>query len=87
MPRDGRNTDITTPPNRDGIHTLPRLGMEDFKTITAATGLVARAAEEPSVEAPADPADGPAVITRHGASADPVGGVPEGDEGVAAADG
>lgn len=87
MPRDGRDTGIAIPANGNGIHAFPRFGMEDFKAVTAAARLIAGTAEEPAVKAPAHAADGPAVITRHSASTDPIGCVPEGDECVAAPDG
>ena len=86
MPRDGRNTGIAIPANGDCIHAFPRFGMEYFKAVTSAARFIAGTAEKPAVKAPTHAADGPAVITRHGASTDPIGGVPEGDERVASSD-
>ena len=87
MPCDSRDTGIAIPANGNGIHAFPRFGMEDFKAVPAAARLIAGTAEKPAVKAPAHAADGTAVITRHGASTDPISGVPEGDERVATPDG
>lgn len=87
MPRNSGNTRIDTPTCRNSVNTLSRLSVEDLKTIPPTADLVAGAADKAAVEAPADAADGAAVVGGDGAAADPVRGVPEGDEGVAAADG
>ena len=87
MPRDGGDTGIAIPANGNGIHAFPRFGMEDLKAVPAAARFVAGTAEKPAIKAPAHSADGPAVITRHGASTDPIGGVQEGDERVASPNG
>jgi len=87
MPRDGGDPDIGPPARRHREHALPRLGVEDLQPVAAAASLVARAAQEPPVKAPAHAAHGAAVVARHGAPADPVRRVPEGDERVRAADG
>lgn len=69
------------------MHALARLRVEDLNAVLAATRLVTGTADEAPVEAEAHAAHGAAVAARHGAPADPVCCVPEGDEGVAAADG
>ena len=87
MPRNGWNPCVTIPPNWNGINALSRFSMEDLQAVPATTGLIACTAQESPDKAPAYSADGPAVITRHGAPTDPVCCVPKGYEGVAAADG
>ena len=87
MPRNSRNTRVDTPAGGNGVNALSGLSVEDLKAVPATADLIAGAADEAAVEAPADAADGAAVVGGDGAAADPVCGVPERDEGVAAADG
>lgn len=86
MPRDSGDPSVRAPARRHREHTLPGLRMKNLQPVPAAASLIARAAQEPSVEAPADAAHSATVAARHGAPADPVGRVPEGDERVGAAD-
>lgn len=87
MPCYSRNTRIIPPTSGNSVYAFPRFRVKDLQPVPPAPGLVAGTADKPAVETPADAADGAAVITRHGAATDPVRGVPEGDEGVAASNG
>jgi hypothetical protein len=87
MPRDSRNARIQSTTRGDSIYTLARFGMEDFNPTTATAYLITSTADEPPVEAPAHPADGPTIVTRYGTTTDPVRRIPERDKGVTATDG
>lgn len=87
MPRNSRYTGSTGAARRNRIDALSRFSMEDLQAIPAAADLVAGAADEPPIEAPAYAADGASVVARDCASADPVCCIPERDQGVAAPDG
>ncbi|GMG12400.1 unnamed protein product [Aspergillus oryzae var. brunneus] len=87
MPCDGRNARIHPATSRNSINAFACFSMEDLNSITAAAYFVTSTANKSSVKAPAHPADGPTIITRHGASTNPIRCIPEGDKGVAAADG
>lgn len=87
MPRNSRYTGSTGGARRNSVDALTRFSMEDLQAVPAAADLVAGAADETPIEAPAYAADGTPVVTRDRASADPVCCIPERDQGVAAADG
>jgi hypothetical protein len=87
MPRNSRYTRSTAAASRNCVDALPSFGVEDLQAVPAAAYLVAGAADETPIEAPAYAADGTPVVTRDCAPADPVRCIPERDQGVAAADG
>lgn len=87
MPRHSRNAGIGPPSGGNGIDAFTTFGMEDLQPISTAAGLIAGATDEAAIKTPADATDCAAVITRHCTPADPVRSVPEGYEGVAAANG
>lgn len=87
MPRDGRDARVGTTACGNSVDALTGLGVEDLDAVAAMVRLVAGAADKAAIKTPAHAADGAAVGARHGAAADPVRRVPEGDQGIAAADG
>ena len=87
MPGDSRNTSVLSTARRHGVDAFPRFGVEDLQAVTAAPGLIAGTTDEPTVKAPAEVPDIPTVLARDSSTADPVGGVPKGDESIAATNG
>ena len=77
-------------PRDDRMHDLPRLSVIDLKPrflARARANFLRRAEEVPSIPGPGQVGDFPRGGVGDGAGADPGGGVPEGDDGVGAADG
>lgn len=83
MPRKGRHT---AGARLHGMDRITGLSVVDLQARSRSAGLVARAAQEPPVETPADAAHGAAVFARHGTAAHPVRRIPERNQCVAAAD-
>lgn len=61
--------------------------MKDLQAIPPTPRLITSATNEPPIKAPAHAADRAAILAGQRAAAEPVRRVPEGNEGVAAADG